>query len=64
MTSRSPFRQATAALLMVAGSAILLRGFYYSAQHGLGIPGLLQSGIIGALVFALGLARWRFLRKG
>ena len=64
MKAGTGFRQTTAALLMLAGIAMLLRGIYYSVRHGLGWRGILMSGVVGALVFALGMARWRFLRKG
>ncbi len=63
MTIGRRFRQTTAALLMLAGTAMLLRGAYYSMRHRLGWQGLVTSGIVGALVFVLGLSRWRFLRK-
>jgi hypothetical protein len=58
------FRQLTAALLMLVGLAMLVRGIDFSVRNGVGWQGFVQSGVIGALVFALGLARWRFLRKG
>lgn len=58
------FRQLTAALLMLLGLAMLIRGIGFSVRGGVGWQGVVQSGVIGALVFALGLARWRFLRKG
>jgi len=58
------FRQITAALLMLVGLAMLVRGIDFSVRNGVGWQGFVQSGVIGALVFALGLARWRFLRKG
>ncbi len=63
MTASRRFRQTTAILLMFAGTAMLLRGAYYSIRHRMGWQGLLTSGIMGALVFALGLSRWRFLRR-
>jgi hypothetical protein len=58
------FRQLTAALLMLVGLAMLVRGIDFSVRNGVGWQGFVQSGVIGALVFALGLARWRFLRRG
>jgi hypothetical protein len=58
------FRHVTAALLMLVGLAMLVRGFGFSIRSGVGWQGFVQSGVIGALVFALGLARWRFLRRG
>ena len=56
------YRQAAAALLMVLGIAMSLRGIHYSLAAGLGWSHLLLSVVLGALVFALGLARWRYLR--
>ncbi len=64
MTAGIRFRQVTAALLMLAACAMLSRGIYYSTRHGLDWQGLVETVLIGGLVFALGLARWRFLRKG
>jgi hypothetical protein len=56
-------RQVQATLLMVVGIAMSLRGIHYSLQADLGWSKLLLSGVVGALVFALGLARWRYLRQ-
>jgi hypothetical protein len=57
------YRQAAAALLMVLGIAMSLRGIHHSLAAGLGWSNLLLSAVLGALVFALGLARWRYLRE-
>jgi hypothetical protein len=60
---RLRFRQAMAILLMIVGVCMLARGLAYSVRNGLGWQGILQAGIIGFLVFALGFARWRYLRQ-
>ncbi len=51
-------------LLMLVGVAMLVRGTHYCLRNGLGWQGYVLSGVPAILVFALGMARWRFLRKG
>ena len=57
------YRKIAAILLMGLGTAMLLRGLNYVLKQGLGWRGLIQTGVAGALVFALGFARWRYLRQ-
>ena len=56
-------RQVTSLLLMVTGLAMLTKGLYRSYELNLGWQGFLQTAVIGALIFALGFARWRFWRQ-
>jgi predicted cobalt transporter CbtA len=57
------YRKVVSALLMLTGIAILLRGVHYSLTESPGWQNLLLSTVAGALVFALGLARWRYWRQ-
>ena len=57
------FRNVTAILLMLLGAVMLARGLDYTIRHGLGWQGMIQASIAGALVFALGFTRWRYLRQ-
>ncbi len=57
------FRKIMAILLMVLGAAMLLRGLQFTVRKGLGWQGTIQALIVGALVFALGFTRWRYLRQ-
>jgi hypothetical protein len=56
------YRRIVAVLLMGLGVAMLLRGLKYVFSQGLGWQGLIQASVVGVLVFALGFARWRYLR--
>ena len=56
------YRKIMAMVLMGLGIAMLLRGLNYVFNHGLGWQGLILTSVAGALVFALGFARWRYLR--
>jgi hypothetical protein len=60
---RIRFRKIMAAILMVLGAAMLVRGLQYTMRQGLGWQGTIQALIVGALVFALGFTRWRYLRQ-
>jgi len=60
---RMRLRKIMAAILMVLGAAMLVRGLQYTIQKGLGWQGTIQVLIVGALVFALGFTRWRYLRQ-
>ena len=60
---RYRFHKVAAVLLMVLGSVMLARGLEYTIRQGLGWQGILQASIAGALVFALGFTRWRYLRQ-
>ncbi len=57
------FRNVTSVLLMILGIVMLARGLEYTLRRGLGWQGILQASIAGALVFALGFTRWRYLRQ-
>jgi hypothetical protein len=57
------WRRISAALLMIVGLAMLVRGLNHTILRGLGWQGFLESGIVGGLVFALGLARWRYWQQ-
>jgi hypothetical protein len=57
------YRKIVAALLMILGIAILMRGVHYSLTESPGWQNLLLSTVVGALVFALGLARWRYWQQ-
>lgn len=50
-------------LLMILGVAMLVRGVENSVARGLGFQGIMMSLVLGALVFSLGFARWRYLRQ-
>ena len=57
------FRKITAIILMVLGGVMLARGLLFAIKSGLGWQGIVQALIVGTLVFALGFARWRYLRQ-
>jgi hypothetical protein len=50
-------------LLMLLGACMLVRGLQYSVRQSLGWQGAIQALIVGALVFALGFSRWRYLSQ-
>ncbi len=60
---RDRFRVISSLILMILGVAMLARGLEYTIRQGLGWQGILQASIAGALVFALGFTRWRYLRQ-
>jgi len=61
---RSPLtrelRRLMSLALMVLGGVMLVRGIAYSVAQNLGWQGIVQAVAIGALIFGLGFARWRF----
>ena len=57
------YRQTLSFLLMIVGAAMIVRGAWYSLGKGPGMAGALQSVVLGALVIALGFARWRYWRQ-
>ena len=57
------YRKAMAAILMILGAAMLVRGLTYAVRAGLGWQGIIPALVVGVLVFALGFARWRYLRQ-
>jgi hypothetical protein len=60
---RMRFHKAASLLLMFLGVLMLARGLDYTIRSGMGWQGFLQASIAGALVFALGFTRWRYLRQ-
>jgi hypothetical protein len=48
---------------MILGAAMLIRGVENAVDRGLGWQGIMMSLVLGALVFFLGLTRWRYLRQ-
>ncbi len=61
--TRIGFRKGMAMILMALGAVMLARGLLYTFEAGLGWQGIIQALVVGALVFALGFARWRYLRQ-
>jgi hypothetical protein len=61
--TRMQFRKAMSVILMLLGVSMLMRGLGYSIRSGLGWQGMIQALVVGCLVFALGFARWRYLRQ-
>jgi hypothetical protein len=57
------FRKIMAVILMVLGAAMLARGVVFALSSGLGLQGMIQALVVGALVFALGFTRWRYLSQ-
>lgn len=56
-------REFQALALMVLGVVMLARGVGHSFRNGIDPASLLMSVFVGALVFALGYARWRYWRQ-
>lgn len=57
------YRQTLSLLLIIIGAAMIVRGIWYSFGKGSGLAGALQATVLGALVIALGFARWRYWRQ-
>lgn len=58
------YRKVLSLLLMLVGMAMIVRGVVYSfLRNGPGWKGAAQAVLIGALVIALGFARWRYWRQ-
>jgi hypothetical protein len=57
------FRKIMAIILMALGVAMLVRGLLFSLKAGQGWQGMVLAFVVGALVFALGFTRWRYLRQ-
>jgi hypothetical protein len=57
------FRKIMSMILMALGIVMLARGLIYTARSEVGWQGLIQAAVVGSLVFALGFARWRYLRQ-
>jgi hypothetical protein len=56
-------RQIMSFAMMLLGIVMLARGVENSLNRHLGLQGLVLSCVLGALVFALGFARWRYLQQ-
>jgi hypothetical protein len=57
-------RLAMAGLMVVAGPFVAARGILYSLEQGLGWWQVVAPAGVGALMVALGAARWRYWRAG
>jgi hypothetical protein len=57
------WRRIAAVLMMLVGAAIMLRGACYALGRDEGWRPLLVSVVLGGLIFALGIARWRYWRE-
>jgi membrane protein YdbS with pleckstrin-like domain len=54
------FRQFTAMSLVVIGALVVVRGVYYAVAHNMGWHAIITPLVIGSLVIALVIARWRY----
>lgn len=54
------FRQFTAMSLVVIGALVVVRGVYYAVTNNMGWHAIITPLVIGSLVIALGIARWRY----
>jgi membrane protein YdbS with pleckstrin-like domain len=54
------FRQFTAMSLVVIGALVVVRGVYYAVTHNMGWHAIIMPLVIGSLVIALGITRWRY----
>ena len=61
--TRIQVRKGMAVILMALGAAMLARGLFFALKAGLGWQVAIQALVLGALVFALGFTRWRYLRQ-
>jgi hypothetical protein len=55
------WRRLAAGLLVLVGGAIVFRGVERGILGDAGWQGFLVSAVVGGLIMALGIARWRFL---
>ena len=46
--------------LVVIGALVVVRGVYYSVANNMGWHAIIMPLVIGSLVIALGIARWRY----
>jgi len=46
--------------LVVIGALVVMRGVYYAVANNMGWHAIIMSLVIGSLVIALGIARWRY----
>ena len=60
MRPKHTLRRSLAALVVLAGAALLVRTALYGMQTGLGWRQMVAPAGAGALMIALGLARWSF----
>ena len=60
MVTMRTVRQLMAVLLVLIGGSIVGRGIHYAATHDLGWRATITPLVIGSLIIALGVARWRY----
>ncbi|MFA0734634.1 MAG: hypothetical protein OGMRLDGQ_001134 [Candidatus Fervidibacter sp.] len=60
MVTMRTVRQLMAVLLVLIGGSVVGRGIHYAATHDLGWHAIITPLVIGSLVIALGIARWRY----
>jgi hypothetical protein len=49
-----------ALLLVIVGISVMVRGVHHALAHSLGWHAIITPLVIGSLVIALGIARWRY----
>ncbi|MFA0762066.1 MAG: hypothetical protein HZLCBSQH_002179 [Candidatus Fervidibacterota bacterium] len=54
------WRQGMALLLVIVGISVMVRGVHHALAHSLGWHAIITPLVIGSLVIALGIARWRY----
>jgi hypothetical protein len=54
------WRQGMALLLVIVGISVMVRGVHHALAHSLGWHAIIMPLVIGSLVIALGIARWRY----
>lgn len=54
------WRQLTALLLVIIGISVTVRGIYHAIIRDLGWHAIITPLVIGSLIIALGVARWRY----
>ncbi|GBC98869.1 hypothetical protein HRbin17_01386 [bacterium HR17] len=54
------WRQLAAFLLILVGALMVARGIHYALAQGLGWQAMVTASVMGILVIALGVARWRY----
>lgn len=53
-------RQWMAAMLIVVGVTVVVRSVHHAITRNLGLQGIVIAFALGAMLFALGIARWRY----
>ena len=54
------WRQGMALLLIIVGISVMVRGVHHALALSLGWHAIITPLVIGSLVIALGIARWRY----